>query len=130
VVPGAYAGRAPTREATVSFLLDPPLLVTAGAAIERFVADQRLARTLETGVATAFVAGSTAIYLESPAFRRVWESFGEPSGRDFMWNSGVLEVEHEGRGPGVHVLAAGILATYPLWVRLGRRLARSLSDGS
>lgn len=114
----------------MSFLLDPPLLIGVGAAIERYVPDQRTARALETGVATVFIAGSTAIYLDASAFRPLWRTFGEPSGRDFMWNSGVLEVEHEERGPGMDLLAAGILATYPLWVRVGRRLVRTLrGDG-
>ena len=91
----------------MSFLLDPPLLIGAGAAIERYVPERRLARALESGVATVFVAGSTAIYLNAPPFEPLWRSFGEPSGRDFMWNSSVLDVEHEDRGPGVELLAAG-----------------------
>lgn len=107
----------------MSFLLDPPLLVASGAVIERAVDDERAARVLETAVAATFVVGSTAIYLNHPVGRPLWQAFGEDSGRDFMVNSGVLDIDHERGRVWTHVAAAAILATYPLWVRLGRRLA-------
>jgi hypothetical protein len=103
----------------MSFLLDPPQLVAYGALIESTIRDERLKRALQAGVATTFIAGSTAIYLEAPVAKPLWRLFGERSGRDFMWNSGVFDIDHESRAPGIHLLAAGILATYPLLVRLG-----------
>ena len=41
-----------------------------------------------------------------------------------MLNSGVLDLEHEDVRTATHVVSAAIFATYPLWARLGRRLAR------
>lgn len=107
----------------MSFLLDPPMLVASGALIERAVSDEETAQALQTAVATVFIAGSAALWLNAPTGRAVWRAFGEDSGRDFMVNSGVLDIDHERGGAWSHVVATAILATYPLWVRLGRRLA-------
>lgn len=108
----------------MSFILDPALLAASGAAIERLPVGDRTSRVLETAVAASFIAGSTAIYLNAATARPLWEAFGERSGRDFMWNSGLLDIDHEGGGAYTHAAAAVILATYPLWLRFGRRLAR------
>jgi hypothetical protein len=108
----------------MSFVLDPALLTLSGAAIERLPVGEETSRALETAVATSFVVGSTAVYLNAAPARPLWEAFGERSGRDFMWNSGLLDVDHERGGAFTHAVAALILATYPLWVRLGRKLAR------
>lgn len=111
----------------MSFLLDPPLLVASGATIERLPVNDRVRDLLETAVAGSYIVGSTALYLNASVGRPLWEAFGEPSGRDFMWNSGVLDLDHEEAGTFAHVSAAAILATYPLWVRLGRRLVRRVA---
>lgn len=107
----------------MSFLLDPPLLVAAGAATEYVTSRERTADLLEGVVAATFVGVSSALYLNLPATRWIWKLCRAESGRDWMLNSGVFDFEHESPPARTHVVAAGIFATYPLWVRLGRELA-------
>ena len=113
----------------MSFLLDPPLLVGAGAAIERVSPDERTARAAELAVTALFVGTSVLLYLNAPPVRWFWRACRATSGRDWMLNSGVFSFEHRHPSAATHVLAAGIFATYPLWPRLGRALARPLSAG-
>jgi hypothetical protein len=106
----------------MSFLADPPLLVAAGAAVERLVDDRERAARIERGVAVLFVTGSAALYLNLPVFRWMYRPFGSESGRDFMLNHGLLRIPHRRPPWWVHAGAAAALATYPLWLRAGRRL--------
>lgn len=108
----------------MSFLVDPPLLVGAGAAIERLAPSERIADVLEAGTVATFVGVSVGLYLDHPATRWLWELCGAESGRDWMLNSGVLDLEHDDVSTTTHAISAAIFATYPLWARLGRRLAR------
>lgn len=106
----------------MSFLIDPPALVASGVAIARLPLDERTARMLERGVAALFVGGATALYLNAPGTRWMWRPFGSSSGRDFMLNSGITSFEHRRPPLRTHVAAALLLASYPLFLRLGRHL--------
>lgn len=110
----------------MSFLLDPPLLVAAGAAIERAAPDEDLARTLSAATVATFVGVSALLYLRVPApglglYSRV---FRTQDGRDFMLGSGIVSFADHEAGPRTHALAAALFATYPGWLALGRRLGR------
>ncbi len=111
----------------MSFLADPPLLVGTGIAIEATVPNRRIARLLEAGVLTVFLGTSISLYLNLPWTRRFWELFRAKSGRDFMWNSGVLRLDYDNPSAGTHAMAAALFATYPLWLRLGRKLGSRLA---
>lgn len=108
----------------MSFLLDPPMLVGAGAAIERLAPDERTKRIAQTATVAVFVGTSVGLYLEAPWTRWLWKLCGARSGRDWMLNSGVTRFEYERPSPAVHVAAAAMFALYPSWLRFGRRLAR------
>lgn len=107
----------------MSFLLDPPLLVASGILIERSLpADRRdVAEAATLGV---FFGGSFGLYNNVPGLGVLWRPFRARNGRDFMWNSGLFGVRTETAGWPLHASAAGIFATYPFFIKLGRRLAR------
>lgn len=108
----------------MSFLLDPPLLVAAGAALERAGVDEQRARDVERAVLGVFLVTSISLYANARWTRPLWRACRASSGRDWMINSGVWSMD---AGPvsarGV-ATAAAIFATYPSFLRLGRRLAR------
>ena len=110
----------------MSFLLDPPLLLATGAAIERVVPDERAARLLSRGTVATFVGVSALLYLRAPVpgLSLLYRPFGAKDGRDFMLGSGVVSFAERDVGPRTHGLAAAVFATYPGWLALGRRLAR------
>lgn len=97
--------------------------MAAGAATEYLAPDERAGDLLEASVAATFVGVSAALYLNIPATRWIWELCRAESGRDWMLNSGVFDFEHDAPPVRTHAIAAGIFATYPLWLRLGRELA-------
>ena len=107
----------------MSFLFDPPMLVVSGVLIERRVpADRQDAAEVATlGV---FFGASFGLYNNVPGLGAMWRPFGAKNGHDFMWNSGVLHVDTEHTSAGRHALAGGIFATYPFFLKLGRRLGR------
>lgn len=107
----------------MSFLLDPPLLIAAGATIERRVpeAERDLAAAAVVGV---FIGGSVALYMEVPGLGFIWRWFPAETSRDFMINSGVFHRAHRDLRWPTHAFAAAMFATYPLWMALGRRLGR------
>lgn len=107
----------------MSFLADPPLLVGAGAAIEKAVPDERTRRRVEAGVVAVFLATSISLYFDLGWTRWLWRMCGARSGRDWMLNSGLLRLDYEDVSPSTHTIAAFLFALYPLWIRLGRRLA-------
>jgi hypothetical protein len=107
----------------MSFLLDPPLLVATGAAIERLAPDERAARLAEGGALALFLGVSACLYLDRPGTALIWRAFGASSGRDFMLGSGLVSRSPRARRPALDLLAAAIFSTYPSWLRLGRRLA-------
>lgn len=107
----------------MSFLLDPPLLVISGVLIERALPDDQrdIAEAATLGV---FFGGSFGLYHDVPGLGVLWRPFRARSGRDFMWNSGVFEVKTEQLRWPMHAAAATIFATYPFFIKLGRRLGR------
>jgi hypothetical protein len=109
----------------MSFLLDPPLLFAAGLLIERRLPPDRrdLAEAATLGV---FFGGSFGLYNNVPGLGVLWRPFRAQNGRDFMWNSGVFGIQ---TGPDtkqadwpLHAAAGGIFATYPFFIKLGRKL--------
>lgn len=115
----------------MSFLLDPPLLVVSGALIQcRVPADRRaLAEAATLGV---FFGGSFGLYHNVPGLGLLWRPFRAQNGRDFMWNSGVLGINtrsNTGRREWpLHLAAAAIFATYPFYIKLGRRLGQLVTS--
>lgn len=103
-----------------SFLVDPPLLFGSGFLTGRLFGRRgRVARGVEAGTLAVFWATSVSLYLNLPWTRWIWEMVRADSGRDWMINSGVFRFEHRNPRPAVHALSAAILATYPVWLRLG-----------
>lgn len=109
----------------MSFLADPPLLVAAGAAIERLADDERTAKVACGAVLALFLGVSGALYLDAPVSRPMSRALRAPSGLDWMVNSGVLKLD-VGRPSRRRDLAAiALFAAYPGWLWLGRRAARA-----
>lgn len=110
----------------MSFLIDPPLLVASGAAIEAASGeDERRARRLRTGLVALFVGVAAALYANVPGLERIWRPFGSRSGREFMLTSGLAEVDERKMSPRLHVAALSLFALYPLFAWLGGALVRS-----
>ena len=107
----------------MSFALDPPLLVASGVLIERNVPSDRR-DVAEAAVLGVFFGGSFGLYNNVPGLGVLWRPFRARNGRDFMWNSGVFGVNTaEAKWP-LHAAAGAIFATYPFFIKLGRRLGR------
>ena len=110
----------------MSFVIDPPLLVASGAAIELAGGeDEARKRRLRGGVAGVFVAVSLALYANLPGLGRIWRPFGARSGREFMLTSGIARVDERRIAPARHAAALSLFALYPLWARLGAALVRA-----
>jgi len=110
----------------MSFVIDPPLLVASGAAIEAAAGeDERRARRLRAGVTALFVGVSLALYANLPGLGRLWRPFGARSGREFMLTSGLARVDERRSGPARHLGALSLFLLYPLWARLGAALVRA-----
>jgi hypothetical protein len=115
----------------VSFLLDPPLLFASGVLIERGLPEDRrdVAEAATLGV---FFAGSFGLYNNVPGLGLLWRPFRARNGRDFMWNSGVFGVDIDPKPNGaewpLHAAAGGIFATYPFFIKLGRKLGQRLGQ--
>lgn len=112
----------------MSFLVDPPLLVASGAAIEAAAPDERTARRLEAAVLGVFVVTSVSLYLNARWTRWLARLCRARSGRDWMLNSGVFHFDDERAGPTTHLVSAFIFCTYPLWIRLGRRAGARFAE--
>jgi hypothetical protein len=107
----------------MSFALDPPLLFACGVLIERRLPEDRrdIAEAATLGV---FFGGSFGLYNNVPGLGLLWRAFRAQNGRDFMWNSGVFNVNTAEAEWPLHAAAGGIFATYPFFIKLGRRLGR------
>jgi hypothetical protein len=107
----------------MSFLLDPGMLVASGVLIERVVPEDK--RDLaEAATMGTFIGISVALYLEAPGLGLIWKPVRAANGRDFMINSGVFHVNTADAGWKTDVVSAAIYATYPFFLKLGRRLGR------
>jgi hypothetical protein len=114
----------------VSFLLDPPLLVAAGVAIEGATSDEATADRLARATLGTFLGVSVPLWLDVRArpLEPIWRPFGSDGPRDFMVNSGVLRLTTPTRAEARHhLMAAAVFATYPLALALGRRWGRRLA---
>ena len=109
----------------MSFLLDPPLLFASGVLIERALPEERrdVAEAATLGV---FFSGSFGLYNNVPGLGLLWRPFRARNGRDFMWNSGVFGVQTDKADWPLHAAAGGIFATYPFFLKFGRKLGREL----
>lgn len=108
----------------MSFLIDPPLLVATGAATARLAGDERRRRVAEWATLGIFLGTSVSLYCNAPWTNWLARACRAESGRDWMLNSGLTRFEHRRPRPAVHVLAAALFATYPVWFRVGTRLGR------
>jgi hypothetical protein len=116
----------PYASSGMSFLIDPPLLFASGAAIDRIAPDEDAARKLELLTIAGFWGVAMSMYANAAWTRWMYRPFGSASGRDWMLNSGVFHFRHGDDAPArTHLAAAALFATYPLWLRLGRRVAHS-----
>lgn len=106
----------------MTLLIDPPLLVAVGAAIERLVEDHRLRRRLEAAVTVATMAAGVAFYVNAPWTRPFWPLLRIESGRDWMLNSWVLHFDHRTTSPALHLAVTAAFAAYPAWMAIGRRI--------
>ncbi len=107
----------------MSFLLDPPLLFASGVLIDRRLPSDRrdIAEAATLGV---FFGGSFLLYNNVSGLGVLWRPFRAHNGRDVMWNSGVFGLNTVEAGWPLHAAAAAIFATYPFFIKLGRRLGR------
>jgi hypothetical protein len=109
----------------MSFLFDPPMLVASGVLIEQAVPEEKrdIAEAATLGV---FFGASFGLYNNVPGLGVLWRPFRAQNGRDFMWNSGVFDVKTEQLNWPMHAAAGAMFATYPFFIKLGRRLGRRL----
>lgn len=115
----------------MSFVIDPPLLVASGAAIEAAAGeDEATKRRLRGGVVALFVGVSLALYANLPGLDRIWRPFGARSGREFMLTSGLARIDESRLSAGHHAGALSLFLLYPLWARLGAALVRALRSPS
>lgn len=111
----------------MSFLIDPPLLFLNGEAYARLAPEEAqgaVAKVAGAATVALFWVVSVALYFDREWPRRLAVAFRARDGRDFMVNSGVLRIDSRRAGRGMHVAAALIFATYPLWLLAGWRHGR------
>jgi hypothetical protein len=109
----------------MSFLIDPPWLYATGRAYGRLMPEETpAARAVSRATLGVFLATSISLYLNRPWTRPLWRICRAEDGRDWMLNSGVLEIDHRRAGPRTHSVSALIFATYPLWLWSGERRGR------
>lgn len=109
----------------MSFLIDPPLLVASGAAIEAAAGgNEEASRRLRGVVVGLFVLVSLALYTNLPGLGRLWRPFGSRSGREFMLTSGLARIDERHIARRQHAAALSLFLLYPLWARLGAALVR------
>ncbi len=109
----------------MSFLLDPPLLVAAGAVTEKATGgNDRQVRLARRIAVTSFVGISAALYANAGPVVDRWPTLGAGSGREFMLTSGLAPVDESRLGVRHHIAALSLFLLYPLWFELGRAAAR------
>lgn len=116
----------------MSFLLDPGLLVAGGVGIGVLAPDDDTATAAEVATMALFWGVSVSLWQD-----RRWMAWAPPllgakSGRDFMLNSGKLNLgvplrfDASKRGTAREIAAAALFATYPVWLHLGRRIGQAV----
>lgn len=116
----------------MSFLLDPGLLFASGVGIGALAPDDASATAAEAGTMALFWGVSVSLWQDRRWMAWAPRLLGSESGRDFMLNSGKvnlgvpLHFDAAKRGRARDVAAAAVFATYPVWLHLGRRLGRAI----
>ena len=111
----------------MSFLLDPPLLFASGVLIERALPQERrdVAEAATLGV---FFGGSFGLYNNVPGSRAAVAPVPRPQRpRLHVEQRRFRREHHAGNGTRewpLHAAAGGIFATYPFFLKLGRKLGR------
>lgn len=105
----------------MSFLIDPPWLYANGRLIGAAPPEHR--RPLQVATIALFWGVSVPLYLDRTWTRPIWRLCRARSGRDWMLNSGILDIDERRAGRRVHALSAMIFLTYPFWLWLGTRHA-------
>jgi hypothetical protein len=112
----------------MSFLIDPPWLYATGRLYGARMPERAQGPTAAVLGATTmaiFWGTSISLYLDKRWTAPIWKACRARSGRDWMLNSGVFGFRHDDVGAPTHGVSAAIFATYPLWLWLGYRHARS-----
>ena len=107
----------------MSFLIDGPWLYANGRALAKAAPPEKRA-PLAAATLAVFLVTSVSLYLDARWTRPIWRACRARSGRDWMINSGVLNVDADAVGARGHAISAAIFATYPLWLWLGLRQGR------
>src|SRR5687767_2533938 len=116
----------------MSFLIDPPWLYATGRLYGAKAPDEAqgpTAAALGTATMAVFWATSVSLYLDKGWTRPIWRACRARSGRDWMLNSGVLDLPYKRVGTGTHLASGAIFATYPLCLCLGHRHPRRSGPG-
>jgi hypothetical protein len=119
-----------------SFLIDGPWLACLGWLYSKTTsrmfkeAEKRdkARKFLNVTTIGAFYVTSISLYFNMEWTRWLWEMCKAESGRDWMINSGVFKFDHENVSTKGHVISAAIFATYPLWLKMGYKIAARSED--
>lgn len=103
----------------MSFLLDPVLLLEAGATIGERIEDDRAATATGAATLAGFYAISVPLFVDARWTRPIWKLVGAKSGKDWMLNSGVFDFDYRDDSRRTNLASAAIFATYPLWLAAG-----------
>ena len=119
-----------------SFLIDGPWLACLGwlysKTTSRMFKDtekrDKARKFLNVTTIGSFYVTSISLYFNMEWTRWLWEMCKAESGRDWMINSGVFKFDHENVSTKGHVIGAAIFATYPLWLKMGYKIAARSED--
>jgi hypothetical protein len=107
----------------MSLLADPPLLMANGEAYARALPEAAQGRAAAAGgvlAIGAFWATAGALWVDHPALRPIRKALGYRSGREFMLRFPLPDRGRRRRASNREkVLAAAVLASYPLWLWAG-----------
>jgi hypothetical protein len=120
----------------MTFLIDPPLLVTfslVSCAIGRAMKERTslpVGRILAIFSLAVIIFTSTSLYLNQWYMDWFWMPFypAVTSGRDLMINSGLFSFESSNTAGVIDLLAAIQVLLYPLWTYLGLKLWTRITD--
>lgn len=106
----------------MSFLIDPPWLYANGRALAKAAPPEKRLPLAAATLAT-FLVTSVSLYQDARWTRPIWRLCRARSGRDWMLNSGVLNLDPDRAGTPTHLVSGALFATYPFWLWLGLRHA-------